>query len=280
MEKYAYVTALTTEEYIPGCLALARSLVNVGSKYKLIVMIPEYNKNEIYKALECYGFFRAVGDFVEVSIQPNIDLSNIISEKRGKGKYSFWENSFFKLQAAQLFQYEKIILLDCDQMAVRNIDHLFMKKHMTATTCGRCIHPDWLDLSAGLIVMEPSQNFYSELIGLIKSAVDKKYSKGLDAGDQDVFNEYIPDWKNRADLYIPEKYNICWGMIDSLCKAENVSVADFYMIHFPGKEKPWHRTKMHYIRIFIQYLLQGKHEKLLYKVKTYKQYRELCCPKK
>lgn len=54
--KYAYVTALTTEEYIPGCMALARSLVDVKSEYKLIVIIPESEKDNLETKLDEYVF--------------------------------------------------------------------------------------------------------------------------------------------------------------------------------------------------------------------------------
>lgn len=278
--KYAYVTALTTEEYIPGCLALARSLIEVNSRYKLIVLIPESKQDELKEKLDAYGFFKAVGHSVIISVQPDIEAPNDEAYAGVDTKYSFWKYSFFKLQSARLFEYEKVILLDCDQMALKNIDHLFDKPHLTATTCGRCIHPDWLSLSAGLLVIEPTEQFYNELIAAIELASQKKYKKGLNAGDQDVFNEVAPFWKDRKDLYIPEKYNICWGMIEALCKKENISVDELYMVHFPGKEKPWHRPRYYYLKIFIVYLLTGKIDKLLYKVRIYGKYRRLCCPKK
>ena len=276
-KKYAYVTALTTESYIPGCMALGRSLIEVCSKYKLLVIIPESKEKVLKTELDKYGFFNVMGNYAQVIVLPDIEIPEKSIENQ---KYSFWKYSFFKLQAASLFDYEKVILLDCDQMAVRNIDHLFEKPHMTATICGKCIHPEWHELSAGLLVIELSKRFYSELIGAIQPATEKKYEKGLSAGDQDVFNEIMLDWRNHDELYIEEKYNICWGMIEALCKVENVSVDDFYMIHFPGAEKPWHRHRYYNYWIFIRYLLSGKTDKLLYKVRMYGKYRKLCCPKK
>lgn len=277
--RYVYVTAVTTKEYIPGCMALARSLMEVESAYKLIVLIPESSEKELREAMTGYGLLKVCGSYVEILTKPDIQLPDF-SNFSVDMKYSFWRYSFFKLQVASLFEYEKVILLDCDQMAVKNIDHLFDKSHMTATTCGRCIHPEWTDLSAGLVVIEPSKEFYCQLVDLIEPAAKKKYEKGLQAGDQDVFNEYIPDWRLREDLFIPEKYNICWGMIEALCHKENVSVNEFFMIHFPGKDKPWNRPKYYHWWILISYLIKGKREKLFYKVRMYGKYRRLCCPKK
>jgi alpha-N-acetylglucosamine transferase len=127
-------------------------------------------------------------------------------------KYNYWRDTFFKIQASGCTEFEKIILLDCDQMVVRNIDHLFEKPAFTATTCGRCVHEEWRSLSAGLLVLEPSGDLHEKLISLILPAIQIKKEKGLQAGDQDVFNRACPEWRNRTDLYIPEKYNICWGL--------------------------------------------------------------------
>lgn len=38
---YIYLTALTNERYIPGVMALIRSLKEVGTKYDIAIMIPE-----------------------------------------------------------------------------------------------------------------------------------------------------------------------------------------------------------------------------------------------
>lgn len=275
--EYAYVTALTTESYIPGCMALVRSLIEVKSQYRLIILLPEPNYKVLLDKLNEYGIFKVSGDYVKVVTKPDLsvpDYRTINAEV--DMKYSFWEYSFFKLQAMSLFDYSKVILLDCDQMAVKNIDHLFLKPHMTATTCGRCIHPDWVSISSGLLVIEPTQNNYNDLIKNVEPAVKKKYLNGMQAGDQDVFNEYCPNWHNNKDLYIPEKYNICWGMIEILCRKESISVNDFYMIHFPGKEKPWNKPGIYYLWILFRYIFLGKTDRLLYKVKVYRKYRKMC----
>ncbi len=188
----------------------------------------------------------------------------------------YWGDTFFKLQAASLYSYDKIILLDCDQMAVKNIDHLFEKKHMTGTSCGRCVHPEWLSVSSGLLIIEPSKEFYDKLISCVPNAILRKYSKGLHAGDQDVFQEVMPEWKNRQNLYLPEKYNICWGWIDLYCQKESVSTGELFMIHFPGRDKPWDHGIFYWFRILVSYFIRGKREMLLYKVLIWRKYRLLC----
>lgn len=269
--EYIYLTALTNERYIPGLMALIRSMKEVNTQYDVAIMIPESKEYQLREKITEYGIQKINGVFIIT--QPDI----IIPDDVEITDY-YWKDTFFKLQVARLWEYKKIILLDCDQMAVRNIDHLFEKKHLTATTCGRCVHPGWVKLSSGLLVIEPSEEFYNKLIDCIRPAVERKRKNGLNAGDQDVFQEVYPEWRNNKDLYITENYNICWGWIDILCKKEGFRVEDFYMIHFPGKEKPWDYKMTYYWSILISYLLKGKMDKLIYKVKIWRKYRLLCEP--
>lgn len=272
MKKRVYLTALTNERYIPGVMALARSLREVKSKYDLAVMIPAEKEDALGQAIREYGILDVPGTFLLP--RENIRLAEM--DAVVENAYSYWRDTFFKLQAAGCTEFDRIILLDCDQMVVRNIDHLFEKPAFTATTCGRCVHPDWRSLSAGLLVLEPSETLHEHLLSLILPAIEFKRSKGLQAGDQDVFNRACPDWRDRPELYIPEKYNICWGWIGDLCRKDGITPGDFYMVHFPGKEKPWDLGRLYFLRLFASMLLRGKWDKLFYKVFIWKKYRYLC----
>lgn len=272
--KRVYLTALTNERYIPGAMALVKSLKEVDSKYDIAIMIPADKEETLGAALRDYGVLNLPGTFLLPKENIRLDvLSDVVEEK-----YSYWRDSFFKLQAAGCTEFDKIILLDCDQMVVKNIDHLFDAPMFTATTCGRCIHPEWLSLSAGLLVLEPSQELHAKLLSLIVPCIEQKKEKGLQAGDQDVFNRACPDWRDRPELYIPEKYNICWGWIADLCKKDGITPKDFYMIHFPGKEKPWDSGRFHYLKLLASYTVNRKFDRLPYIIYIWRKYRILCQP--
>ncbi len=154
-----YITALTNERYLPGVMALVRSLREVGTKYDIAIMIPAEKEATLAAAIRAYGILNIPGVFLLP--KENVRVSGI--DAVVESEYSYWRDSFFKLQAAGCTEYSKIILLDCDQMLVRNIDHLFEKPAFTATTCGRCVHEDWLNLSSGLLVLEPSRELHEKL---------------------------------------------------------------------------------------------------------------------
>lgn len=272
--KKVYITALTNERYIPGAMALVRSLKEVNTKYDVAIMIPLEKEEELARKIRDYGIL----DFPGVFLLPkeNITLFEKDDFATIEDKYDYWKDSFFKLQATGCTEFDKIILLDCDQMTVKNIDHLFDLPPLTSTICGKCVHDDWHGLSSGLLVIEPSNTIHEKLLSFIIPAIRFKASKKQQAGDQDVFHLAFPEWRNSKELYISERYNICWGWISDLCKKEKCKPKDFYMIHFPGKEKPWDYGKYYYLKIFVSLIIHGRVDKLFYKTKIWRKYRCLC----
>lgn len=266
---------MTNERYIPGVMALARSLREVEAKYPLAVMIPEEKEAELGKAIRDYGILKLPNVFLlpkpNVPLQKTAEIEKVVEEE-----YSYWRNTFFKLQAACCTEYEKIILLDSDMMVVKNIDHLFAAPSFTATICGKCVHDNWHSLNSGLLVLEPSCKLHNKFLSLITPAIEARTTKGLQAGDQDVFHLAFPDWSEHSELFIPENYNVCWGWISDLCRKENCNTKDFYIIHFTGKKKPWDYGRFFWLKQFVSLLLHKKNNQSLYKVFIWGKYRNLC----
>jgi len=267
-----YITALTNERYIPGALALARSLHDTGTKYELAVMIPEDKKECLGSALQEYGVLDVPGTFILTKENIKLDEMDSIVDQR----YSYWRETFFKLQATECTEYDKVILLDCDMLVLKNIDHLFDAPDYSAVVCGKCVHPDWLDLNSGLLVLTPSTELHNRLISCIKPTIENRKAAGLQAGDQDVFQYEYPDWRNHPELCLPEKYSVWWNIIDELCEKEKYRPKDFYVIHFLGNKKPWDYDKKYYLKIAKLMIKQDKTKKLLYKVLIWRKYRLLC----
>lgn len=272
MKKRVYLTALTNERYIPGVMALARSLREVKSKYDLAVMIPAEKEDALGRAIREYGILDVPGTFLLP--RENIRLAEM--DAVVENAYSYWRDTFFKLQAAGCTEFDKVILLDSDMLVLNNLDHLFQSSSFSAAVAGKCVHPEWRSLNSGLMVIEPSDQLHDRLLSLIVSAIEVRKSKGLQAGDQDVFHLAYPEWHNHSELYLSEKYNTCWGWIPEVCRSEMCKNDDLFVIHFVGKQKPWDLGKLYFLRLFASMLLRGKWDKLLYKAFIWKKYRYLC----
>ena len=71
----------------------------------------------------------------------------------------------------------------------------------------------------------------------------------LGYGDQDVFNEYYPEWDNLPNHNIGEEYNAELSFLDALVEKHSLkSVLDASVIHYIGYPKIWNKSFLTNIR--------------------------------
>jgi alpha-N-acetylglucosamine transferase len=224
----AYITVLSTNEYLDGVLALNQSLKDVGSKYPLVVAIT----NNIHP------FAREILSSIKVEM---IELEEFsFSEKCKKKMRSHgaphWAHTAAKLQVFGLTQFEKIIYLDSDMLVLKNIDHLFDCPHMTAAIDSPMISEENKEkhshLNSGLMVIEPAAEIESQL---------KQLSTEHLLPDQDLIRLLYPDWITHKELQLPVIYNFFAAYWKQYYQSF-VPIKDIYVLHFIGKEKPFHKN--------------------------------------
>ena len=100
-----------------------------------------------------------------------------------------------------------------------------------------------------------------KMLKLIAPVYHKRKEQGLATGDQDIINEYIPDWSNKKDLILPESYNLIFKYIDIYKKKFNFQYNNqnknrtIKIVHFIGKCKPWNNNVLKKISLIIKYLI-------------------------
>ncbi|KAJ9121356.1 hypothetical protein QFC24_004694 [Naganishia onofrii] len=114
-----WATLLTKASYLQGVMVMNATLKAVGSRYPLVVMAtPELSK-------DC----RMVLQSAEI---PVIDVDTIYpSPERhslAESDHRF-RDTWTKLRAFELVQYDRVILVDCDMLVFQNMDEL-MEMHM------------------------------------------------------------------------------------------------------------------------------------------------------
>ena len=266
MKNYAYITVLTNTKYIPGVRALAKSLKEVKSQYPLYVLIPEDREDILIEFSETDK--RLIGED-KIIRQPNIKVPSTMEESD-----SYWKYTFFKLQSVRCTQFEKIILLDSDMLIQNNIDNLFNCYHYSAAVAGHTRVKEWVMLNSGLMVMEPSDDFADKLIELIPQTVERRKKEGLNSGDQDVFQEAFPRWKENKELLLDETYNCFFSDVSYVIKEYKCRVRDISVIHFIGSKKPWMYSTKEMIKIIAKDyvknpLIAGKKNRILSKYIRY-----------
>ncbi len=200
---YAFVSILTTEDYLPGLLVLNDSLKSVNSEYPLHVLLtPEISK-KVTTVLDAHNIsysrlFERIGNPTNVSINHR------------------WFPTYSKLAVFNQTQYNKIVYIDVDTLVLKNIDELFSCLHMSATNAGSMLprksEPKDKSLNSGLMVIEPSVDIYNDMIskvGKIENLESAGTSdKPVAGSDQDFINAYYPSWSNTPNLHLDHKFNV------------------------------------------------------------------------
>jgi glycogenin len=236
-QRRAYVTLLSTPDYLPGIEVLAASLRRVRSRHPLFIVVTDRIDSSTCAIAERYA-------------SGLIRVSHIENPVRSED-YPHWNNTYSKLQIFGLTQFEKIVFLDADMMVCTNIDDLFERPHFSGVNSGGDLpwHKDWLAINTGLLVIEPSSAEYAKMISLV-GQLDT-----YDHGDQAFINVYFPEWPDRAELHLAHGYNMLAYQMHSYASlfgyrmptstemsGETVpaSLPIIRVVHFVGGLKPWH----------------------------------------
>ncbi|KAG6401626.1 hypothetical protein SASPL_138490 [Salvia splendens] len=132
----AYATIVhSTETYVCGAIALARSIIKLNTTKDLILLADYHISPKSISGLQSAGW----------KIKQIKRIRNPHSKKRS---YNEWNYS--KLRLWQLTDYDKIIFIDSDFIVTKSLDHLFRYPGISA----RGNNQD--RFNSGLMLLEPS----------------------------------------------------------------------------------------------------------------------------
>ncbi|GAB4820707.1 hypothetical protein N2152v2_007753 [Parachlorella kessleri] len=233
-KKFAYVTLLTKDNYLPGVQALLRSVRLVGGSYPFIVL---YTKGVSQSAVDALRQEGCVMQFAEQFQPKGIDHSEY--------KRSLYLECWNKLRMWEMTQFDRLVYLDADMIVCRNIDHLFdlptggfyavgdcYGGREFAEERDNCCHftpekvPEYFN--AGFYVMTPS---LEELRGMEEALAEGRVTVRFFA-EQDFLNGYFKGkWKHLPYTYNAQKrikyhHPTLWRM------------EDIHIVHIVD-EKPW-----------------------------------------
>ena len=257
----AYVTVLSTDNDLPGGLALDESLRLCKSQYPLHVLVGSGVSETVHAILAKAGI--PTTRLPPLAIPEAIRQANRISDH-----HRHWAGVFEKLFVFSFSRFRKLVLLDADMIVIKNIDELFGKPHMSAVVAD--IGPDRedsRDLNAGLIVIEPAADLTGRLIALLpevfeqekrwRSAAGRPPSMGV----QSVINTFWSDWITRPELRLDGKYNVIANNLDYFVRSLGYrwrGSGGIHVLHFIGEVKPWMRTGMGFFRWAAGRLVRGR----------------------
>jgi len=249
----AWVTLLTHSSYMPGALALGRSLKNVASQYPLIIMVTDAVEVEFRHQLIAEGHLL---QNIE-RLDPKLNLVSGYAFPR-------FSEVWTKLRVWEMETLERAILLDADMVLLKNMDELFdielPENGVAACHACRCNYyrtstypADWIPencfltrydatgetkfgiaqpddyFNAGLIVLQPNKGTLEEIIDRIEAI---EPTRNIPFPEQDILNEHFRGrWQT-----LPYTYNALKHL--SFSHSRTWDINDIKNLHYTLK-KPW-----------------------------------------
>ena len=206
--KKAFITYLCNDKFIPGAVALAKSLQHFKVSHEIACMVTDEVTEKGRIELENSG----------LSL---VNIEKIIPQRTDGIKDRYKENSwmmFTKLNLWRLSDYDKLVFLDADCIATDNIDEMMDFPDVSAVK-----DIGYGGVSAGVLILKPDLDIFNDMMDNINNDVyDNTYS------DQSFLDWYLKDRKMWNE--VPIQYNVLQKRIP-LQKGVKV-------YHYNG-QKPW-----------------------------------------
>lgn len=235
---HAFITLLSTPDYLPGVACLAASLRDTGTAAPLVVALGARVRSNVE---------RVVRRMPGVSRVLRLRGDDLLPAWASRQAHQ-WSNTFEKLQIFGLQEFSKLVYLDSDMVVLAPLDDLFAAPHMAAVAAGRLVEPEWNRLNSGLMVIEPDKTLPERIASRFDTAARDMVESGRPAlGDQDVINSYYADWPH-AGAQLDQGYNVFFDHLEAYLASGQYALPGTHadsaarvvkIVHFTGRHKPW-----------------------------------------
>jgi len=225
----AYVTVLTGDAYLPGAIALARSLRAVGATRPLLVLATAAVRAEALEALGCRVRRIELPPLSESFQRRHATQAIHAASPFTRGtKPAFHDtlHNFAKLRLWELDEYRKVVYLDADTLVVQNIDDLFEYPAFSAAPNLYQAAGDLTRMNSGVFVAQPGRLVFADMLRVLERS-ERTYLRT----DQTFLGEYFPRWHGLPYVYNTLQY--VYFNLPELWQWHAIRV-----IHYQY-EKPW-----------------------------------------
>ena len=211
MVDQAYVTLLSSFDYLEGVLVLHRSLRAVKAQYPLLVLVTEN-----VATAEILSIFEDESIFYDI-----VEPLAYTAATQDKWKHSSVLNTASKVHLFSQVNWKKLVYIDADVLVLENIDDLFLRLDGSMVK-----YPGDPHGFTGMFVVEPllhdEADFYITLL------------KHEECFDGDLIGKLWFFLRTNPDYWIPPCY------LHSPMEYTNASKT----IHFCNEGKPWKKVQL------------------------------------
>lgn len=216
----AYVTLVTSDNYVAGACVLARSLQQSGTLRGIHCLAGRGLSDASLDTLR--SVFTGVTEVDAIDSGDHANLALLGRPELGP--------TFTKLRLWQLTQFDKVVFMDADTLVLHNIDDLFEREELSA-----CADVGWPDcFNSGVFVARPCEDTFLRLMRMADE------TGSFDGGDQGLLNAFFADWSTGpASRRIPFIYNLTINASYGYAPAFARFKDSVRVVHFIGALKPW-----------------------------------------
>ena len=217
-KNYTFATLLCDDKLLQATSVLVYSMINYAkTNYPITIMALRNVSIEALMQLNKLGAEVVYVDMLEYPFK----VTPGRLEQNKPCRYS-------KLQLWKMTQFEKIIYMDSDMMAIQNIDSIFDEYDEFSAVVDS--YPGIFN--TGIFLLKPNMTTYQNMLATYKD-VDS-----YNVGDQGYLNWYFgKKWKSNTSYHLPLNYNVLIKYRDSVIWPmikDNIKV-----VHFTAETKPW-----------------------------------------
>jgi len=212
----AYITSCTSDNYIPGVIALYNSLRLSNCNHDFLVIIPDDLSEDSKNTLKEKKIKVRVVDKIVYKGK----YKDKILDRYGKSNTS-WK-TFTKMRIWEQVDYSKLVFLDADTIVLKNIDELFDVEELGAVIGGSAML-NYAGVESGVLVLKPSKDTMNGILDALESD-----TYDITMSDQSFLNDYFS--KHGTINPIPETFNRLWK--------KNKNPGGAFVFHY-NSSKPW-----------------------------------------
>lgn len=212
----AYCSLLMSDAYLPGAMVLAHSLRDSGTKKQLAILVTldSVAGSTIEELKKVYDHITPVDRIINKS-PANLYLMNRPDLASTFTKIVLWRQT----------QFDHIVYIDADVVALRAPDELFNNPPRFSAI------PDigWPDcFNSGVLSLKPNMGDYYALLALAQRGIS------FDGADQGLLNMHFRNWERLSFTY-----NCTPSGNYQYVPAYRHFQSNISMVHFIGNQKPW-----------------------------------------
>ena len=248
----AYITLLSTNNYLYGAIGLMYSWKATNPKYPFYCIVTKDILPENIAILEAVGYKIIVEDLYiphsylktlqeyETTGNFQVAVGNSTADLQKNG----WQYAWTKLKAFSYTQFEKLLYIDVDSYILQNLDSVFDSPGWSSVCEWDSPWTRIFRFHTAFLLIEPNEQVYQELLQLaednpiIKHPVTEQLQL---SNDYDLLNLYKQDWAEHLEYRLPN-----YTYLDSYALATTDALLPFILntgikvkaIHLTG-DKPW-----------------------------------------